>query len=466
MCLRFEKTSSNLYDGGAMVNKSTFIHTTVFVIISTLIVGCGASKSIKQKIDESISCKTMPPSIAPQWVFTPIPQNEKYYYGIGVSDGFDKQFQSMKSMSKSNAEADLSSVIETRISSSIREDIKVNRTGNKEDLSKSVKQVIESNSDLLLSEVYVDEVWFNQDTCQLWTKVKLSRSHLEKSKTKMKTMILLELEKTSSDVRKIKEIVQEDPNVKLRKYGLTIGLHEYARALELDLPRGELFEILDLYGKYGASPYGAAFSLGFGYNQSHKSFLSRFQSERSFIPDFTSMNLIQSISAIQGGENSLEVLLEYSRKYKKNDFAVKFSDSARYDNWFKKEKEKLDYERKVITEKHNEIRENISAEYYRGRDRIKYDKRMEEFEREVSNSLAENLRKHNYFYDVKNQQKNRSKFNDELYTVHIAACYGTEKTLRLLESYGYSLNRKTSLGYTPLEVSEYCKNDKVIEYLN
>lgn len=438
----------------------------IFLPLLTLFVGCGGVKTIKQKIDENISCNTMSYSKAPNWVFMPIPRNDQYFYGVGVSDGFDKPFQEMKVGSRSNAEADLSSVIETRVSSSMQADIKVNKTNSGETISKSVKQVMKSNSDLLLSEIYVDEVWFNKDTCQLWTKVKLSRKHLEESKGKIKSMILLEIEKTSDDVSEIKEIVKDDPNLKLRRYGLTIDSYKYIRVFELDLPQEELFDVLDLYKKYGSIPYSQASTLGLLHKEPYKSFLIGIAQNLSYRPDFTMMSLIQALSAQKGVEDILKLTLDYSKKLSSKENSVKFYDSARYDSWFKKSKDELDDKSKELTRLHKKWNDEISYEYSITKDRKKYDKNKSEISGKISKNWDDHKQKHDDFYESSNQLNKRASFNDHLYTVHIAACYGSKKSLRLLSAYGYSMSKKTKQGYLPIEIARYCKNDEAIRHLN
>lgn len=437
----------------------------IFLPLLTLFVGCGGVKTIKQKIDENISCNTMPYSKAPNWVFMPIPRNDQYFYGVGVSDGFDKPFQEMKVGSRSNAEADLSSVIETRVSSSMQADIKVNKTNSGEKISKSVKQVMKSNSDLLLSEIYVDEVWFNKDTCQLWTKVKLSRKHLEESKGKIKSMILLEIEKTSDNVSEIKELVKEDPNLKLRKYGLTIDANKYIRVFELDLPKEELFDVLDLYKKYGSTPYSLAHTLGLLHKEPYKSFLLGIWRDTSYRPDFSSMSLIQALSAQKGVEDTLKVTLDFSKKLNSKENSVKFYDGARYDSWFKRVKKEIDDKGKELTRLHEKLRDEISDEYWKTGDRKKYDQNKSKINENISKNWEAHNQRQKSFYEPSNQLKKRSSFDDYLYTVHIAACYGSKESLRLLRSYGYSMNKRTKQGYTPLDIAKYCKNDEAIRYL-
>jgi hypothetical protein len=376
-----------------------------------LLVACIRTVPIKERIESNLSCRTLPSSEAPNWVFGSGVAASGYYYGVGVANGFDVPFNEMKQLSRSFAEAELSSSIETRITSDLRQSVTMSASNGSNDLNKTVQQVIKSNSDLLLSDVQLDGSWFNQETCQLWTRVKLSRNSLKQSKEQMKTMVMLKLEESSKNIESIKATIESDPNVVLRKYGLTIDAVHYLKALSLDVPDKEFYKILDLYAEYGTTPNLAAYQTGFGGVEPYSS--------------YTVELYTKPYSTV-----SLPSLLQMLVAYDKVD-------------------EKL--LRRMLTFYVNSGSEDIGSKLFNNT----------EYKREYKSASSEGVTTDSEIF----QPSFRKKFEETSYAVHYAACYGSKRNLTILKKSGFSMSKRTSKGSTPLDIARVCKNKETIMYL-
>lgn len=433
-------------------------------LFTILLTACNGSKPIKERIEESASCRTIPVSHPPKWVFNEIPKSFDYYFGVGVSEGFDIDFNEMKKRSRSYAESELSSSIETRVSSNLRQVVRKQNTKESSSLSNTVEQTIKSNSELLLSDVEVDDTWFNRETCQLWTKVRLSKSSLEESQKQMKTMVLLKLERASKNVDSIKKTIESDPNVILRKYGLTINGGDYFRALQLPIKDNELFSILDLYEKFGSNPNSFAFGLGVTLSEPYKSGIFKISRGGYTAPTPT---LFQMVAGYKGGdERVIERLVKYYSLKKYNDIHIESYAVKNYDIWFESKKSKLEIESKKLTSIHEKNRKEIVESYNSHLSRSRYEKENTQLESKIKENWRQHRISHDELYDVKNQISYRNNFKDHIVTVHFAACFGSEKNLSILKKYGFLKIKKTQKGYSPLEIAETCKNKETMEYLN
>jgi hypothetical protein len=399
-----------------------------------LSIACSGTMQIKERVESNLSCRSLPASEAPGWVFDSRETVSDYYYGVGVADGFGITFNEMKARSRSFAESEISSSLETRITSDLRQSVTMSASSGSSDLNKTVQQVIKSNSDLLLSDVEVDSSWFNQEACQLWTRVKLSRNSLKQSKKEMKTMVMLKLEESSKSIENIKATIESDPDVILRKYELKINANDYYNALSLDLSDDEFYTVLRLYSKFDITP-------------------NRLDVLFDYKPYFMTLMETGGASSIYGRRGFFSVLHFFSI-YEEVDMKVfdrtlKFFINENMEDFGFRVYNFFEY-RRELSERHANANAWLSE-------------RNETESNEYSDDEAQDL--YNEMLVEKNLGEHREKYNDTFYAVHSAACYGAIRNLKILGKNGFSMNKKTKKGLSPLEVAEACGNKKTIGYL-
>lgn len=280
----------------------------------------------------------------------------------------------------------------------------------------------------------------------------------------MKSLVLQQLEAASKDVASIKSTIESDPNVILRKYGLTINSMDYYRAVNLSLPKDDFNQVLDLYKKYGVSQYEGYSYLGFPVEEYFDFSMSVF----GYAPK-ESMNFIQASMASKGREGLVARLLEYDRDYEKKEIPVRFMDSNRFTKWYKSEYEKLSKEHEMVYARHNNKVDKLGDEYRSGRiSRAEYEKNMKALKKELdeeSKSYDPRFEELN-FHNSQIHGGKRESFNDSLYLVHIASCYGSKKGLSIIKDAGFSMKKVTEKGYSPLQIAKYCENKEAVRYLS
>ena len=120
------------------------------------------------------SCDFLPAAAQPKWTFDS-PAIKDYYVGVGLAedeDGADAQIET----AKLQAIADLASSIEVSVRSSLKIDIREQRSGDYADVDKDIQQLTEAITDTSLKEVQIDATWLDRKRCIVWVRVKVARS--------------------------------------------------------------------------------------------------------------------------------------------------------------------------------------------------------------------------------------------------------------------------------------------------
>lgn len=469
----------------------------LFVILFST--GCATTKSAKNSIADNPSCRSLPASPMPGWITGSPSGNTKAYYGVGVSEGLDMSFAEMKSISRVNANTELAQSLEVRIQSSLREEV-ASTSGS--DHKKTIEVIIESNSDLLISGAEVDSRWLNRETCQLWTRVKLLKKEAERSKKEMKSLVMRELERATKDVASIKETIESDPDVILRKYGLSISnpYYDYMRALNLGIEKEEKFKILDLYYQFGHIPT-SVYDYSKMANVSNSVFYSG-KIRPTVLPTILYTTLIdenqKNQSSLLLDYMSIKSIIDVGLDVTRLDISDKHQEE--YQEELKLEKESLKSEReainkkvalyeKSIKEKINKIPE-VSFYYIKSENCFGYIKYGEYFSNDECAKKEEkehrvSYRKYKLKIDnIKSEmkigtEKIRSRYNrasekkpyvrllitEKIYLHHAVACWGSVEGMIALKRSGLSINKKTSRGLTAKEFSKACNNLEVYQIL-
>lgn len=427
---------------------------------------CSGIKPIKERIQDNISCQTVPASTVPDWVFGNTENNIDSYYGIGVSEGFNITFNEMKKLSRANAEMELSSSIEVRITSSLNKDVREELTSKSNNYKRTVDQVVRSNTDILLTDIQLDNSWFNHETCQLWTRVKLTKESLQASQKQMKSMIMLKLDKTSKNIDSIKMTIENDPNVVLRKYGLTINSMNYVRAFNLPIPDEELFPILDLYAKYGSTPNNHASTLGAWSVEPFSSALmiDIENPSTSSIIIANNPSLLQSVFRFNHSNKTIERLTKYFLTLNTKEVPTRVIHIKSHEEWFYSYKEVLHNQSNELYKQNRKNIKNLKNEFNKNISSQEYSKRKIHLEKEYNKEkkIIEMKKKQL----IKDYGSSMSNFSDYFFSIHYAACFGNKESLLILDQYNLSMTKKTKKGYSPLEIANICKNDSAIKYLN
>ena len=123
-------------------------------------------------------CDFLPPAPQPAWTFDS-PDIRGYYVGVGLAeedeDGPDAQIEK----ARQQAVADLASSIEVSVRSSLRVDIREQRSGDDADVEKDIRQLTETITDTSLNDVQLDSTWLDRKRCIVWVRVKISRALIE-----------------------------------------------------------------------------------------------------------------------------------------------------------------------------------------------------------------------------------------------------------------------------------------------
>jgi len=482
--------------------KEVGMRLVILCLFTTLFsTGCTTTKPTKDSIADNPSCRTLPASTMPGWITGSPSGNTEAYYGAGVSEGLDMSFAEMKSISRANANTELAQSLEVRIQYGLREEV-TSTSGS--DHKKTIKMIIKSNSDLLISGAEVDSVWLNRETCQLWTRVKLSKKEAERSRKEMKSLLMRELEKAAMDVASIKDTIESDPNVFLRKYGLSISnpSYDYIRALNLEIKKEEIFKILDLYYQFGHTPisvqdytnYKIMRNLVYFKGKIHVQALPAIlyttlldennKSQYSMVLDYMSIKNI-----IDVGLDVRRADLEEKNQKKHQEKLDLEKERLRLEReminkkvalYEKNMKEKIDKIPKVnfyftvpdkcwdylrhgmksvyeICEKKEKKKQKISYRKYKLKvDKIK--EQMEDGKEKIRKKYSRGVEK------IKNINL-YSLVTEKIYLHHAVACWGSAKGMMALKNSGLSINKKTSRGLTAKEFSKACNNQEVYEIL-
>ncbi len=446
-----------------MISNNFYIQLAAITLMA-----CSGIKPVTERIQDNMSCQTVPTSIPPDWVFGNSQNIKDSYYGIGVSDGFDTTFNAMKRLSRANAEVELSSSIEVRITSRLNSDIREESKSTSNEYKRTVNQVIKSNTDMLLSDVELDGTWFNHETCQLWTRVRLTKESLQASQNQMKSMIQIKLEEAASNVASIKSTIENDPVVILRKSGLTTT--SYMKALGLEINDKDLFSILDIYANYGngITPNSASHVSGYGYSEPYLSFQTSMYQKAQYYPVAGVASIIQMLSAFNNdNENLLAVSLRYMIRTKEEEMPTKIMNRADHDRWYKSAKSILDKESDRLTQLHKKNISRLLDNYTSNLiSKERYEKENEKLQNNISQDWRNHDKKYNEIHSPSNQINDMEKYTDHIYAIHFASCYGSPKNIKTLKENGYPMMKQTKKGFSALDVAISCNNNDNINFLN
>jgi hypothetical protein len=463
--------------------------------------GCTTTKAAKDSIADNPSCRTLPTSPIPGWITGSPSGNIEAYYGVGVSEELDMSFTEMKSISRMNANTELAHSLEVRIQSGLRQEV-TSTSGN--DYEKKIKVIIKSNSDLLVSGSKVDSVWLNRETCQLWTRVKLSKTEAERSRKEMKSLVMRELERAAKNVASIKDTIESDPNVILRKYGLSISnpYYDYMRALNLGIEKEEIFKILDLYYQFGHIPSsvydykkitntsGAIFYTGKIRTSKMPTILyttlidENKRNQSSLLLDYMSIKSIQDV-----GIDVMRMDLEEKNQQKHQEKIELENSKLRLEreatnekiaSYEKSMKEKID-DIPEVSAYHTEnskcfdvLRNSGSSSFLRCMEKEererkinykKYKFKVDTIKKATKAGVNEIKRGYSPSAEKIRTQYVRVPITEKIYLHHAVACWGSPEGMMLLEKSGFSINKKTSRGLTAKEFSKACDNQSVYEIL-
>lgn len=126
----------------------------------------------------SESCDFLPPAPQPDWTFES-PAIEGYYVGVGLAEsdnmGADEQIE----QARQSALNDLASGIKISVHSSLKVDIREQKSSGRAIVDQDVQQITETIIDTSLKNVEVDSTWLDRKRCIVWVRVKISRKVVE-----------------------------------------------------------------------------------------------------------------------------------------------------------------------------------------------------------------------------------------------------------------------------------------------
>ena len=124
------------------------------------------------------SCDFLPPAAQPDWTFGS-PAIKGYYVGVGLAEEADDGHDAQIEKAKQQAIADLAGSIEVSVRSSLKVDIREQRSGDSADVDQDIQQLTETITDTSLKEVMLDSTWLDRKRCIVWVRVKVARSVIE-----------------------------------------------------------------------------------------------------------------------------------------------------------------------------------------------------------------------------------------------------------------------------------------------
>jgi len=126
----------------------------------------------------SARCDFLPPAPQPEWTFESA-AIKGYYVGVGLAEKNDDAADAQIENAKQVAIADLASSIEVSVRSSLKIDIREQRSGGSARVDQDVQQLTETITDTSLKEVQIDSTWLDRKRCIVWVRVKIARSIIE-----------------------------------------------------------------------------------------------------------------------------------------------------------------------------------------------------------------------------------------------------------------------------------------------
>ena len=161
----------------------------------------------------------MEASDQPSWITTP-KNSAEYYFGMSAELVRNQDISLAIQTSKRQAIEDLASSVRVKVKSQLTVSEALNSSGQSRQDIESLSTLTVDNT---LEEVEVDDIWLDQENCQLWTLVKVSKQSVKTQKERSFSLTLL------SKLQKLLD-QSDDPNtqflVRLEKVKLARKLFE------------------------------------------------------------------------------------------------------------------------------------------------------------------------------------------------------------------------------------------------
>jgi hypothetical protein len=217
-----------------------------------------ALMSCSSKLESEMSgkCSYLPESMMPEWVTQPIPEDEIFIYGYGVSEQIEGGISELRRKSIDDARADLGQSIIVKIKTQLTSSTLVQNTIESSEVKRKVDRYINSESDIFLAQSQIIDTWFNPVGCQFWTRVRLDKESQQNTSDKIAAQAYQYqnslLEAISLQIDDLKKETSSDPRKELANRGLMLAGEDLGQTiLRADT------ENLELYFKAGMNFYDA-----------------------------------------------------------------------------------------------------------------------------------------------------------------------------------------------------------------
>ena len=211
------------------------------VLAVFLLASCKSTES-----SNIVQCNYLPKRAMPNWVTSPEPENGQYFYGYGVANQPQNNFSQLRQNSRDDARAELSQSIVVKIKSSLVSATSSSQIKNHSEVTSKVNSLIESESNMFLSQSHVVDTWLDQGNCHLWTKVQLDKKSQQQTTeriTAQATAYQHQLMKNISDqLDTLKKETSNDPRKELANRGLSLTEEDFGRTVyRADIENIELY---------------------------------------------------------------------------------------------------------------------------------------------------------------------------------------------------------------------------------
>jgi len=427
-----------------------------------LVSSCASTVSKKELIENNPACQSLPASKAPRWVINLIQNPSSHLYGIGVSNGMSMDFNQLRKASKQSAEAELASSVQVNIKFSLSNKIEQEDVQSKNSLSKTIDQVIESSTDIMLRGLSVDKIWLNRKTCQLWTLVKISKKDVKKSETQLQKLVYKQLNAIGSDISLIKSTIESDPGVILRNYNLQLTQKGFLESTKRNMDQIDRRKIFNLYNRYDFNHEDPIIGSYFFMEPDINGLLM----ERSFtenIGNTLNLSIFHVIAALPSPEKyNFTQLVSWAKVngFNLNAFAGTYRVMAHF-NAKRSYQKKYESSITKIYEKYRGEMNEVMA-LYRNQDieDNAYRKRISEIESKIE-ALDYSLPDNTLDTEVPKEE-----FSDQFSPIHFAAAFGTPEAIKVLVKNDVSIKTKTAKGKTVYDIAKFFGNDSVLRYLD
>jgi hypothetical protein len=125
----------------------------------------------------------------PSWTTTP-KKSAEYFFGMNSSFVEDENFSLAVKTSKQKAIKDLSSFLKVNIKSQLTSSETLSLSGQS---VQDIESLFSLSVETMLEKVEVDDIWLDQEKCQLWTSVKIEKNTVKRQKDLTLSLKLLAL---------------------------------------------------------------------------------------------------------------------------------------------------------------------------------------------------------------------------------------------------------------------------------